>query len=439
VNRISGGVLVGIALLFAREAAAQAQEPAPISTAGAGAVFRQAREICARDGGRLWGRPLCGPIMLVDPRGRRIVANQRDRGGALAPADGLYVGTLPTSENIANTATAWSGLFWTQIIWPLPGDAKSRGLLIAHEMFHRIQPGLGLALRGGGDNAHLDTLDGRYWIQLEWRALAAALRAPDAGTRSRAIEDALLFRAERYRLFPAAAREEQALELNEGLAEYTGVRLGLADPADRRAAALGDLVQHAADASFVRSFAYATGPAYGLLLDRAMPDWRRRIARQPRFDLLLAEGAGIRLPAAPGEQASARAAAYDGPALRIAEAARDERRQRMLADYRAKFVAGPVLVVPLRHMNIQFDPRNLQPLDDKGTIYPNLRLTDDWGVLEAGDGALLSPDWTRVTVAAPAIEGDRISGKGWTLALKPGWKAVPGPRPGDFVLSGPAR
>jgi hypothetical protein len=437
VNRVSSGVLAAIALLCAREAATQA--PAPISTAGADAVFRQTREICARDGGRLWGRPLCGPIMLVDPRGRRIVANQRDPGGALAPADGLFVGTLPTSENIANTATAWSGLFWTQIVWPLPGDSKSRGVLVAHEMFHRIQPGLGLVLGGGGDNAHLDTLDGRYWIQLEWRALAAALRAPDAGARRGAIEDALLFRAERYRLFPAAARDEPALELNEGLAEYTGVRLGLADPADRRNAALGDLVQHAADDSFVRSFAYATGPAYGLLLDRLVSDWRLRISRRPRFDLLLAEGARIRPPADPGAKAAARALAYDGPALRIVETARDQRRQRLLAGYRAKFVAGPVLAIALRHMNIQFDPRNLQPFDDKGTIYPNMRMTDDWGVLEANDGALLSPDWTRVTVAAPESEGDVIRGKGWTLTLKPGWRMVAGPRPGDFALSGPAK
>ena len=78
-------------------------------------------------------------------------------------------------------------------------------------------------------------------------------------------------RAERYRLFPEAAAQEQALEFNEGLAEYTGVRVGNPTPAQQLQAALRDLSGHVEDRSFVRSFAYATGPAYGLLLDRYLP------------------------------------------------------------------------------------------------------------------------------------------------------------------------
>jgi hypothetical protein len=426
------------ALLLAAAASVAAQAPPLISTQAAAPIFAQARAICARDGGHLWGRSLCGPIMLVDPRGRRIVANQRDPGGVLTPSDGLFTGILPAAENIANTATPWSGLFWTEIAWPLPDDVRSRGLLIAHEMFHRIQPGLGLALVRGGDNAHLDTLDGRYWLQLEWRALGAALRARDPAARKAAAGDAILFRAERYRLFPTAAAEEESLELNEGLAEYTGVRLGLA-PADWTGAALGDLVAHARDDSFVRSFAYATGPAYGLLLDRTMSDWRRRIARQPRLDLLLAQAVGYRLPVDPGAGAAARTALYDGPALRIAEAERDVRRQQMLAFYRARFVTGPVFAIALSHLNIQFDPRNLQPLDDRGTVYPNMRLTDDWGVLEATNGALLSRGWHRVTLPAPIVSGNQVRGDGWTVTLNPGWTVIPGPRPGDFTLRGPGQ
>lgn len=421
-------------------APAPAQAPPPITPAAAADVFRQAQEICRADGGRLWGRSLCGPMMLIDPRGRRIEANQRDAGGILTPAgDGVFTGVLPTSENIANTATPWSGTFWTEIAWPLPDDRRARGLLIAHELFHRIAPNLDLQLGRGGDMRHLDTLEGRYLLQLEWRALAAALQAPDAAARTRAVADALLFRAERYRLFPAAAAEEQALELNEGLAEYTGVRAGLETDALRLRAALGDLKAHAGDDSFVRSFAYATGPAYGLLLDIYAPDWRKRIARQPRFDLLLAQAAKLAPPGAAPERIAERAVAYDGPALRTAEAQRDAQRQLVLGRYRAKFVEGPVVAIALRHMNIQFDPRNLQPLDDRGTIYPNARITDDWGVLETQNGVLLSPKWDAVTLSGPATaSGSTIKGDGWTIALKPGWTAAPGARPGDLELKGPA-
>ena len=84
-----------------------------------------------------------------------------------------------------------------------------------------------------------------------------------------------VFRQERRRLFPKAAAAENALELNEGLAEYTGARLGLRLPEQRLAYATYALARQLDAPSFVRSFAYASGPAYGLLLDEALPDWRR--------------------------------------------------------------------------------------------------------------------------------------------------------------------
>ena len=48
--------------------------------------------------------------------------------------------------------------------------------------------------------------------------------------------------------------------MNEGLAEYTGVRLGNPQPGEAQAAALRDLNNQAKVPSLVRSFAYATGP-----------------------------------------------------------------------------------------------------------------------------------------------------------------------------------
>jgi hypothetical protein len=86
-------------------------------------------------------------------------------------------------------------------------------------------------------------------------------------------------------------------------------------------------------------------------------------------------------------------------------------------------------------MHVQFDPRNLQPLGDAGTVYPNLRISDDWGILDTKNGALMKPDWSAVIVVAPpASTGSSLKGDGWTLELKPGWKIVPGTRKGDFTL-----
>jgi hypothetical protein len=415
-----------------RSTRAQATQPIPIDSAKG--AFAQAHALCSADGGKLWGVSLCGPIMFVDAPTRSVVASAPDGQGVLVSKNGAFVGTMPADQNIANTAAEWSGRKWTQMLWPLPGDERIRATLVMHELFHRIQDRLGFPKQRDGDNAHLDELNGRYYMQLEWRALARALEGHGDAERRKAARDALAFRAERYRIYPAAAAQEHGLEQNEGLAEYTGVRLGNPSGELRTKMALHDLTAHANDATFVRSFAYATGPAYGLLLDRYAPGWRARTRSGASFDAMLGRALGVKTE----RSIEQLALSYDGAALHAEEAERDAKRQKMLARDRARFVDGPVLTLAFRHMNVQFNPQNLQPFGDAGTVYPTIRVTDDWGVIEGKDGALMKPDWSALVVPAPSTPtGSSIAGDGWTLELKPGWKIVPGARAGDYVLAPP--
>jgi hypothetical protein len=207
----------------------------------------------------------------------------------------------------------------------LPEDPASRATLLMRESFDRDRPKLALPAPRASDNAHLDTLDGRYLLQLEWRALAKALE--DAGDRvaRSAAEDALRFRHERHQLYPGAAAAEAALELDEGLAQYTGVMLGNPTPEARTAAVLRDLARHAGDPSFVRTFADANGPAYGLLLDRYAPGWQRRLAPGDEPGALLLAALKITGAADSPSQVGQRAARYGGDALLKSEIARDAR------------------------------------------------------------------------------------------------------------------
>jgi hypothetical protein len=404
------------------------------STASARSYFDEATRQCQADGGRLWGKTLCGPMLLVVPATRQVIASQADAQGQLHADDGVFVGTLAASETLANTPLDWAGVRWSEMLWPLPDDASTRRTLMAHEAFHRIQPSLGLPA-GDGNNAHLDTLDGRYTLQLEWRALDAALTATNDADRRARIADALAFRAARYRQFPAAAQAEAALERNEGLAEYTGVMVGNRSPAARLAMARKDLSQFVDSASFVRSFAYATGPAYGLLLDRYRPGWRTAIVQGGSPADLLA--AALRIDMAASADVDNRAARYDGPALLAHERARADARARQAALYKAQLVTGPVLRLPLKHMKVQFNPTNLMPLGASGTVYPTLHVIDDWGSIEVDGGALLAGDWSLLTVAAPAAEAHagKLHGKGWTMQLAPGWQLLPGARKGDRTVA----
>jgi len=69
-------------------------------------------------------------------------------------------------------------------------------------------------------------------------------------------------------------------------------------------------------------------------------------------------------------------------------------------------------------MKIMFDPSNLFPLEDIGTVYPTITVIDKWGTLSVENGALLSKLWDKITVSSPIeIQGSKISGDGWTLEL----------------------
>ncbi len=132
-------------------------------------------------------------------------------------------------------------------------------------------------------------------------------------------------------------------------------------------------------------------------------------------------------------QLDARAVAYDGVRMRAAEQSRADRKQAVLAAYRQRLVDGPTLRLGLNHMSIQFDPRDVRPLGEAGTVYPTLRISDDWGVLTVTGGALVAPDFSAVTVPAPVA--GTTAGDGWRLELNAGWRLVPASRAGGFTLA----
>jgi hypothetical protein len=423
--------LLFLILLFCRIFySVSAQEPA-IDRSVARGYFQEVRDLCERDGGRLWGVSLCGPVIFVDRKTRMVAANQSDREGNLTREGEIFVGKLPERINIANTAIEWAGVKWTMLLWPLPDDRYKRAELLVHELWHRVQNEIGLP-GSMPSNSHLDSLDGRIWLRLEWRALQRAL-ITGGEERRRAVEDALLFRAYRRSLFSNATAEEDALEMHEGIAEYTGVRLGERAEPERYMA--GRLAEAEKEEFFLRSFAYSSGPAYGLLLDACGAHWRKNLS--PRNDLgdLLQSALSIKLPRDIRQQALLASRNYDGEALTASEIEREEGRRKRIAIYRARFIDGPVIIVPLQKMSMQFNPNKLESLDTAGTVYPEIRIVDLWGILTVTNGALMSPTFSKITLTAPADPAVRpLQGDGWKLDLNPGWIVAKGARKGDYVL-----
>lgn len=412
----------------------KSSKPSPIDIDLAKTYFGEARLLAESDGGKLWGKSLAGPVLFVDPRSRFAVANQADAESKLKPAGGVFVGTLPANVPLANTALRWAGTHWSMMLWPLPEDKTERSIMLMHESWHRIQSDLGLP-SNDPTNAQLDTLEGRYWLQLEWRALARALAAPPDQQRT-AIEDALRFRQLRRGLFKGAVTQENALELHEGIAEYTGLKLSGLPAAEQRRLLIKRFETYPAMlGTFVRSFAYLSGPAYGFLLDQHAAGWLRKIKPGDDLGQLLATALDFKLATEPEDTGRERPKRYDSRRLWAAETAREESRQKRVAAFRQLLVEGPVLVLPLGKQQMSFNPSEIVPIEGVGTVYPTLTLIAAWGKLEVHKAALIARDFKKAVVSAPVkFDGQLLEGDGWKLRLETGWKAVTGERKGDWTL-----
>jgi hypothetical protein len=413
-------------------ASAAPPAPSPIDVAQAKAAFAEAEAVSDKEGGRLWGKKLYGSLFFVDPDTRAVVANEPDPEGVLHATNGVYVGTLPKEVIVSNAPTEWESKRWTMLMWPtIPTDTIERRIVFAHELFHRIQPELGLAA-SDSPNLQLDTPEGRLWLQLEWRALAAAL-VEQGPAQTQAIRDALAFRSHRHELFAGSAQTEASLEIAEGVPEYTGTIAGEPDLDSARWRAVGKLTDPDRTITFVRSFAYTSGPPYGLLLDQRLPGWRTKLSTKSDLSALLAST----LPPHATVSAEARAAFYGAVAIRIAEAERAQKAEVAKARYRARLVEGPTLLLPGgRKFAFSFNPSTLVSLGDANTVYPTFHATAEWGTLDVTDGVLVPTDFSRATVAAPKdTQGPHLEGPGWTLELAAGWSVVPGAKAGSYTIA----
>lgn len=402
-------------------------------------ALREFDRVCAAPSSMLWRVSLCGPVVVVDATTRVTISNQAPATGTFASEHGAFIGTLPDDVEIANTALEWAGSRWTMLRLPLPRADRDRMRLMVHEAFHRIQPSLGVAA-ANVVIPQLEERNARYWVRLELRALRDVQRDTDRARARLAAADALLFAAARHRQFPGTDTLEAMLELNEGLAEYTGIVVA--------SRAYGENMYSATDRArrnlealptFVRSYAYGMGPGLGLALDRFAPGWRERVSSIRSLSVELKHAIAWTQPRELVDSALARAAFYDTDSIAISEDRRAAERTKQLEAYRARLLDGPVVVFRQKGVGGAFNPNTIVPLEGVGLIYPQRTVTAEWGELTVDRGGMLvSTDRTTLRVTAEGIRIDAASGTasgdGWTLRLAAGWNVRSGGRTGDYEV-----
>jgi hypothetical protein len=92
--------------------------------------FRKLSSI-RKEGGKLWGKKLYGPILFVDYENRKVIANQQDGGGLFRQNGKVFEGKLAEDVPLAKTTTEWSGTRWTMMIWQMiPEDPPPFAVLM---------------------------------------------------------------------------------------------------------------------------------------------------------------------------------------------------------------------------------------------------------------------------------------------------------------------
>jgi len=393
------------------------QQPEPINSAHIPIYFEEIQN-ATQKGFKLWNKDLYGSILLVDPKTRKVYSNDPNADNSLQLQNKIYIGQLPDSMNIANTSVQWSGKSWAMIMLPLPENHDERVNLLAHELFHRAQPSLGF-IQSNKESNHLDQKDGRIYLRLELEALKKAINSDSGKERRIHLANAFIFRKYRNTLFPESATVENQLELNEGIAEYTGFIISGRSKEQAKKHFISSIDSFFSNPTYVRSFAYHTVPVYGYLLSLKNNFWNQEISANTDITDFLIKKFDINIPVNLKAAAEKNSDHYNGIQILKEEQIRENKIKKQIIEYQSKLIDQPHLEINFEKMNVSFDPRNILPVADKGTVYPNIRVTDNWGILEVKNGALMSPDWSKISVSTPTkTEEQKVEGDGWTLLLK---------------------
>lgn len=275
-------------------------------------ILAETQELCSNENGLLWGHSLDVPILFIDAENNTIYANKNSSKLNLKKESNIFVGSLPQSIEIKKGPQQIDKRNWAVILLPLPKNKIEQQCLILHESFHCLQPQLDLKPMPY-NNIHMNEMEARVWLKLEWKALESALMC-EGENRKQAITDAICFRKYRRAIYSDCDGCENRFEIHEGMAEYTANKIcrsneNFKDYLQTKLESLWD------NKSYVDCFAYFTGPVYAYLLDETELNWRNQLGAKDDISILVQSAYNISLPADIYMEAEERAVLYCGASI----------------------------------------------------------------------------------------------------------------------------
>ena len=392
----------------------------------ASGYFKDIEEMCNRDGGKLWGKNLYGPIMFVERGTRIITANQPDNEGLLKSKDSVYTGLYPKELILSNAPVKFGGTQFAMTPLTVEDDEFRIKTRAIHSLFHRFQANEGVISSTFNIN-NMDEKEARLWIKLEWKALRKAINTR-GDEQQLAIRDALIFRGANRELYHKYTSDENKFETYEGLATFTYTILCTNSPEEFKTRLFENLDRIYSMESYARSYGVIHGALYATLLYNKGFDLKK--INTDNYDLgnAVKELYNIELPSICRDVAGSLAVNYDIEAINKEEAKRDENIKESILSQANIFTSKPVVFLELESPYFDFEPEDVHSLDTLGTLYNSMRVSDNWGKLTVDKGwCLVSNNLKFIRITAKAFNADKnhFSGEGWHLILNDEWELVP--------------
>jgi len=385
-------------------------------------TFAELYELCTIDDSQMWGINLDLPCMVIDKETRMIIANKPDKEGLLVREGKIYSGIYSENKALGSSFTVYGGTVYAYVTHPFLFPESYLKVQLMHEIFHIIQDSLKLnPPQLFFKNAHLDDINARIYMKLEWLALEKALTANSAEEKKEHIAYALKFRSKRRSMFENESKEENYFELSEGMAEYTG-HLITSKTFDDYINSIHYTAKTIIPLDYyATTFAYYSGCLYGGLLYTYDKYWNKTLNLSDDLGEILLHKSGI------FELDTLIYNDFIDINYNIADIKREEiekrdKKEKLILDYKHKFLVDTVLILKLEKWEMQMFPTGIMPLDSLGMVHQKINLFDNWGKLTVSDGGcLLNGNEASVPAKNIKSERKRIYTENWELIIDDNW------------------
>lgn len=359
----------------------------------------------------LWNVSLNAPIIIIDHFNNKMFFTSIEDGRVQAIKEEPWDNKVP----LANSFFDYEGKRYVTIIHAalMNSSCQQRINLLSHEIFHTYQKSLGIENQHSV-NYYMDEIQGRALLQIELKALQAAL----SGDSIR-LHDALYIRTYRQSLYPN--NNEDLYELNEGLAEYTGVKLSTENMQEY----VKNRLNYDISRGYTNAFGYFTGSAYATILDQIYAEWR--------YDKDLAKGLIYLIKKAEPQYAiTINKSTLDKLLIKYDYAqivANEKEELKSFGDIeKFKDLLKPEtskLCIANQKINFTYNPNDRVISLGDAVLLRNMSIMGEWGQIKAKNGIVRMNNWSAFYLLPPTnITNNAIQGDSYEIQINQGWKVV---------------